>query len=273
MGKINKPTALLLTLIIAMSCLTLLTVKPANAQTIPIPAVPQFTVRSVNVSNTQNYLIEISIKSQPFAYSNDGSLYQEYFNIRVKQQSAQNWTEAYPIYNGTSSHSGGVTPLPLGNFSYAEYISPDSPLQSNPSTTADFYVIPEENNGVFDGYSIQSTYGIWGANPIDNQTLLDEIPMDGQVDFQVQAIIGHNSTVWYNISALWAGIGVYVPAVAYDTASGWSTTQTLTIPPSSTSPTPTATSSVPELSRLAILPLFLSAFFLVVILRYRKTAN
>ena len=264
-----KSFALILMGIIVISSVSLLAVKPTNAQTIPIPSAPQFTVRAVNVSSTNNYLIEISIKSQPNAYSYNGSLYQEYFNVRVKQHSAQNWTEAYPIYNGTSSHSGGVTPLPLGNFIYAQYISPDSPIQSNPSATADFYGIPEENNGVFDGYSIQSTYGIWGANPIDNQTLLDKIPMDGQLDFQVQALVGHNSTVWYNISALWAGVGTYVPAVAYDTEGNWSNTQTVTIPASSISPSPT----VPELSWLAILPLLLSMFFPAMTLRYRKTAN
>ena len=49
MGKIGKTSALFLTLIIALSCLNLLTFKPANAQTIvkseiPKPAIPQFNV-------------------------------------------------------------------------------------------------------------------------------------------------------------------------------------------------------------------------------------
>ena len=39
MGKIGKTFTLLLTLIIVMSCLTLLTVKPANAQSTPIPEI------------------------------------------------------------------------------------------------------------------------------------------------------------------------------------------------------------------------------------------
>jgi len=39
MCKINKTFTLLLTLIIVMSCLTLLTVKPANAQSTPIPEI------------------------------------------------------------------------------------------------------------------------------------------------------------------------------------------------------------------------------------------
>ena len=49
MGKIGKTLTLFLTLIIALSCLNLLTFKPANAQTIvkseiPKPAIPQFNV-------------------------------------------------------------------------------------------------------------------------------------------------------------------------------------------------------------------------------------
>jgi hypothetical protein len=248
--------------------------KPANAQTIPSPSVPQFTVRFVNSSSTHNYIIEISIESQPFAYSNNGSLIQEYFNIRVKQHSAENWTEVYPTVNGTSLFNGKVpTPLGTGNFSYAEYISADSPMQSNSGAKANFYVLPVEfhleNDTVFEGYSIQKTYGVWGANPIGNRTFLDEIPIDGQLDFQVQALVGHNSTIWFNISGLWDGVGIYVHAVAYDTESTWSNTQTVTIPSNSVSPSPTA----PELSWLAILPLFLFMIFVTVILRHRKTVN
>ena len=45
MGKIGKTFAIFLTLIVAMSCLTLLTVKPVNAQSIPKPSVPEFTLQ------------------------------------------------------------------------------------------------------------------------------------------------------------------------------------------------------------------------------------
>jgi hypothetical protein len=270
MGRIGKTFALILTLIIAMSCLTLLIVKPVSAQSIPIPSLPQFTVSFVNASST----IEISIESQPFAYSNNGSLYQEYFNIRVKQHFAENWTEVYPIVIGTSLFNGkGPTPLGTGNFSYSEYISADSPIQSNSGARANFCLIPVEfhleNNTVFEGYSIQKTYGVWGANPIGNRTFLDEIPIDAQLDFQVQALVGHNSTIWFNISGLWDGVGTYVPAFAYDTASDWSPTQTITIGKTSPSPTPT----VPELSWLIIVPLLFSVVFAAIILRHRKIAN
>ncbi len=269
MNSKSQSFALILILIMAISSLSLIMVKPSNAQSIPIPSVPQFTVRFVNASST----IEISIESQPFAYSNNGSLYQEYFNIRVKQHFAEYWTEVYPIVNGTSLFNGkGPTPLRTGNFSYAEYISADSPMQSNSGVRANFYVIPVEfhleNNTVFEGYSIQKIYGVWGANPIGNRTFLDEIPIDAQLDFQVQALVGHNSTMWFNISGLWDGVGTYVPAVAYDTEGNWSNTQTIIIGQTSTSAPASPTPTVPEFPMIAI-PLIL-CLLSVAILGFRK---
>ena len=44
MGKIGKASALILALIVAMLCLTVSIVKTANAQTIPKPSVPEFTI-------------------------------------------------------------------------------------------------------------------------------------------------------------------------------------------------------------------------------------
>ena len=52
MGKISRIVASLLTLTIIMSCLTLLTVKPADAQSIPKPAIPEFNavVKSIQLT-------------------------------------------------------------------------------------------------------------------------------------------------------------------------------------------------------------------------------
>jgi hypothetical protein len=157
-------------------------------------------------------------------------------------------------------------------------------MQSNSGVRANFYVIPVEfhleNNTVFEGYSIQKTYGVWGANPIANRTFLDKIPIDAQLDFQVQALVGHNSTIWFNISALFDGVGTYVPAVAYDTESNWSPTQTLTIgensasasstPTSIPSLTPTSTPTVPEFSAWTIQLLLTIILALAGLLVYHK---
>ncbi len=48
MGKIGKTFVLLLTIIVAMSCLILLIAKPANAQTIPKPSIPEFKLSYTN---------------------------------------------------------------------------------------------------------------------------------------------------------------------------------------------------------------------------------
>jgi hypothetical protein len=258
-------------------------VKPVNAQTIPTPSVPQFTVKFVNASysfattnpytgesqtqQVSNDYIVITIKNQPFAYSNNGLIYQEYFNVRVKPHFTGNWIEIYPLENGTSTYNGN------GSFSYAEYVSPDSPIQSDSKdTSANFYVIPTEfhlqSGSDFQGYEIQRYYSaVEGLG--SNETFLSEVPNGGQLDFQVQALVGHNSTMWYNRSPFYAGVGWYVSAVAYDSAGNWSPTQTVTIGQSSTSPTPT----VPEFpSLLVILSIFIVVLLsIAVLVRVRKS--
>ena len=79
-------------------------------------------------------------------------------------------------------------------------------------------------------------------------TFLYAIPDDAQIDFQAQALIGHSSQAWVIDHPLYPTIGGhFVPAVAYDSASDWSSTQTVTIgegqtaTPSPATPTPTAT--------------------------------
>ena len=149
MGKISKTAALLLTVTVAISCLTLLPVKPANAQTAPTPTILQFTAEFVNASYTvtttnpytgqsqtqliNNNSIQITIKNQPFDYSNNGLHYQIYFNVRVKPHfsNADNWTEVYPLENLTSSQASE------NGFSYAWYLLPETSPQSNQDYTKD----------------------------------------------------------------------------------------------------------------------------------------
>jgi hypothetical protein len=105
MNNISKSFALLLTIIIAMSCLTVLMIKPTNAQT-PTPSVPTFTMKlggnPVRVNTTysldsttgqivpnvgytnQFSLLELTVKNQP-SY---GSLY---YNVRVKNHNSTYW--------------------------------------------------------------------------------------------------------------------------------------------------------------------------------------
>jgi hypothetical protein len=275
MGRISKTLALFLILSMAMSCLALLIVKPTNAQTIPALAIPQFTAKFVNASYTvtttnsytgqsqtqliDNNSIEITIKNQPFDYSNNGLPYQIYFNVRVKPHfsNTDNWTEVYPLENLTSSNA----------YSFAWYILPESIPQSNLDySTIAFPVVLTEVYGA-SGYDVQRPYTGHNAKLPD---FLDAIPSGAQLDFQIQTLVGHNSTYWVIQHPFTPNVGGYsATAVAYDSASGWSNTQTIAIgETASSSPTPSPT--VPELSWLVSIPLLLFVFSFVVILRHRN---
>ena len=81
-----------------------------------------------------------------------------------------------------------------------------------------------------------------------------------QVDVQVQAISGTIEN---------APNGGY--QILTGQASDWSYTQTLTVPASNVSPTPSPT--VPEIPVLAIVPLLLSVFAVAVLVKHQKTTN
>ncbi len=207
MGKISKIFALFPTLIIAISCLAVLGLKPTSAQTgtsasSPIPSIPEFTgqltgppyivnttyyldentgkiVPQIGFTNQYSYL-EIKIKNQPFTpFVGDehGNVVQILFNVRIKQSNeTDSWVEVYNPYNGypVQASSGAYTTLEVpieGGW--------DSPLGSIAGT---------------------------------------------QSDVQVEALAGyvHRMVVW--------SPSFGAPYVFNGTESGWSNTQTIAIP-------------------------------------------
>ncbi len=57
-----------------------------------------------------------------------------------------------------------------------------------------------------------------------------DVPEGGQVDFQVQVLVGHATQRWVSRSPFATTVGGYdVDAVAFDVASDWSSTQTVKI--------------------------------------------
>ena len=269
MGNTNKVLSLLIVVILAVS--SLIMIDPASAQTIPTLTIPQFTVKFVNASYTvtttnsytgqsqtqliNNNSIEITIKNQPFDYSNNGLTYQISFNIRVEPHFSNtgNWTEVYPLRNLTSSQANE------NGFPYAWYISPESPPQSNLGyTTFAFPVVPTNVYGE-SGYDVQRYYSGQNGEPVLYPTFLTGIPSGAQLDFQIQALVGHNSTYWYIQHPFTPTYGGYsAPAVAYDSASGWSNTQTITIGEASASLTNANSyrSRVTHFSNFAFVSLF-----------------
>jgi hypothetical protein len=233
-----------------MSCLTLLIVKPVNAQSIPTPTIPTFTLKYLNASysvtttdpytgatTTQqkdNSTIEISIKNQPFTYSYNNTNYYLYYNIGYKGHFEHgNWTYLYHYISYTSS---------------SDFIPNMFPATKNSEYT--IALIP--------------------AN----------FPADAKVDFEVQAIEMHDGMVPYypHLSSVMLGQIYYEHGVVFGQSSDWSNIETINLaddsvtvstsanPNVTLSPTPT----VPELSWLIILPLFLSGLFVTVIVRHRK---
>ena len=265
MGSISKSFALILILIIAISSLSLLMVKPASAQSIPKPSVPEFTVKYVDNSydvpptyetdqytgktivthdgyHVDNRSIELRIKNQPFISYNDsnGNTIRLYYNFRYKGGFTDTWTYYPENSNGQSviHYNGG-----LGN---------------------DFEMYPPTYSASNSEYTIVLLRLSLLGPPIGNQ----EIPDGVNVDFQVQAMIGYFTRNNYG----------YI--ILTGQSSDWSPTQTITIgeTSSTTSPNPTPTSTqnptptptVPEFSWLAILPLFISFLFIAIKLRHRS---
>jgi hypothetical protein len=263
MGKISKTFALILTVLVIMSGLTLLIVKPANSETtpyptpypeIPKPNVPKFTVRLIDssydipASNTidpytgqtstqpsqhiEARTIEIRIKNEPFTpfevnlgTSKWTASYQ--YNIRWKGHFEEDWHNLFFTADGYLSRSS-----------------------ESPETV----------------FSPQGEYSSTEGLKMDRRGMYTTFPPNSELDFQVQALIGF---VHREVTPIPGGGWLFTGEV-----SDWSSTQTLTIgETSSTSPTPkpTPTPSVPELSWLAIIPLMVSLLSVAVIIRHRKT--
>jgi hypothetical protein len=254
MGSISKSFALVLILVMAVTSLSLMMIKPAYAQTsASAPSVPTFTVKFIDASYSvpttygvdpytgktimtqssyciQNKSIEVSIKNQPFTPYTDvnGNYVSLYYNVSFKGYFASNWIY-YDAYEGYWYKSGGIT----------QYLK-----QSNTSYT------------VLD-------FGFVGDNGTDYYAMgniIQDVLAGGQIDFRVQAYLAYFTTV-SNPPIISPSYSLYRIVVNLVSASTWSKTQTLTMPAGSTSPIPT----VPEFPTLTILP-FLFALPLLAII-------
>lgn len=278
MVRLGKYLTICLVVIFAVSSLFM--VKLSDAQTIPKPTAPEFTLKFVDQSydvppttttttdpytgkqttTTQtgyriyNQSIYVVIKNQPFIPYNDkdGHYINLAYTIRWKGHYSDSWNN---LPNRTAYY--GV----------------------------DGYWSPYEGNTTI-------VFGLnWKENPIeihainrdfDYDYFLGGVPVNGTVDFQVQAFIGYSELVPIQPILLNPN-GYYL--VVTGQSSDWSNIETISIPDGkvtiseSPNPTPTSTQnptptpSVPELSWLVIVPLLLSMFAVAVIIRYRKTSN
>jgi hypothetical protein len=221
MGCKSKSYSLLIILILAASSIAL--VKPANAQTIPLPPVPTFTLKFVpafyNTTDPytgaslqiNNNTIQVSIRNQPFTAPSSYSLY---YHVQTK-----------------------------GHFENDSWNNNWDNFIEKPSSFMD------SANG----------YGVtMGFKPSKSDyTVLTFIaanyPTNAQIDFQVKAVVYNLTDVFYSDHPLGgpelSKYGHYTTQQRLFETGDWSNTQTITIP-ASASPTPTPT--IPEFSSLAI---------------------
>jgi hypothetical protein len=167
MGKIAKNFALFLTLVLAVSCLTLLMVESATAQTTSKPSVPEFTVRIVASS------LEVTIKNQPITAhvdtnSSNPSLY---YGFRFKDHdNIQDWNYAPIYYVGPSSYGTYY------KASTSDYTTVSFPLGRYPLTgildsgQVDLQVMALVGNEVPTNYENGTVYGFDGVESVWSST-------------------------------------------------------------------------------------------------------
>jgi len=190
-----------------------------------VNGIPKPSVPEFTVEQKDNSTMEIRIKNQPFDWNNAYN-YSFFYNVRIRT-SDENWTDLYDAEDGY-------------------------PTQSNSDYTVLSYRLGES------AYYPPEDY------PLSPSMKVGILPTEGQVDFQVEAMIGYrNRGVYAN------GI---MPYVIKGEKSGWSNTQTLNIGESQT-PTPTPLPNpyeIPIIIVAVIVIVFATGLGLLVYLIKRK---
>jgi hypothetical protein len=223
MGSAIKTFALFLTLIVALACVTLLVVEPTSAQTatpssIPTPSVPEFTVQPVGppiiVNTTYSLDTNTGQVVAKIGYTNEYSA----VNITVKNQHVSLPNQTYFYYNvQLKLHDSAIWITNIYPLAETDY-----PLQSNSEYTV---------------LSFTTTYLSQYFEAYYNISLVN----GAEIDIQVEALIGKIVTV-----------GGFPEGTEFNgQTSGWSNTQTVTLPanvPLSPTPAPSSSSSTPTLT-------------------------
>jgi hypothetical protein len=244
MARIGKYLSLYLVVVLAVSIL--LMIKPTDAQTMPKPSVPQFTIQTVahpyDVPTTtsidpysgkeiihqgyhvENNSIQVRIKNQAFNLfdiTENGNSWTVnlYYNIRIRghfAEQSQDWIELYRASDGYPHQ-----------WSDSEYTILSYPL------------------GV-------GSHTYLGTKMID-------LKAGDKVDFQVEAMSGYIHREVTSIpGAGWIFTGE---------TSGWSNTQTITIP---TTSSPGSSPTIPEFPITTTLIAVLVAVSLLLVIGKRR---
>jgi hypothetical protein len=238
MGKISKASALLLTLIIAISCLALLTPKPADAQTIPKPSVPESveepkitivspTGKQVERNTTVELEISVlfmmsdSVRAAPkgvqISYKLDNNSITPLDGSEMAQWSNGWWSvwvktslvdlaegshkvTAYTT-DGAGLHINTTTAFTVDTSYEYPKMSVLSP-QNKTYTTADIPVVVFVNGNISEGFVYLDAYPYPNRNfPIDNMTLSELKDGDYQLYFSATTERGETTeTIAFSVN-------------------------------------------------------------------------
>ena len=244
MNRTSNGFAVFLILIMAISSLSILMVKSAFAQSIPVPVIPEFTIEPVGPSFDIPPTYSFN-SSSGFFYVNEGYHF-EYSTVEViiKNQAFTNQTNIdYLLYNVR------LKPHNYPDSYWQELFNPNLdgfPIQ----TSSNFTIIPIAAEGATE--------------------LQYQIAAGATTDVQVKAMIGHIER-GFNGNAT-NQIEMY-PYIFVGQTSDWSNTHTVTLPQKVpiTVSSPTQTPTVPEFPILIILPFIVSMLAVAVYFKHRRT--
>ena len=230
MCKISKTFAFFLTITIAMSCLTILIVKPANAQSIPKPSVPEFTVKYVDRTYYVPPVYGIDQYSGKTVQTGGG------FTVTNKTLEVTIMGQSFTPYVFTGDDGLPHEPSMMWDMAYKGHFGEDWTIVSQgPAWNESSKVV---------------VFGLGTEN--QNSPMYIPAGLGDQVDFKVRARIGY--------STLAQGHSFTDPDafIFHGETSDWSNIQTITIrettgsyTPNPTSPTTSTPTSTPSSTPIA----------------------
>ncbi len=232
-----------LAILVILSSASLIIVESSTAQSVPMPTVPEFSIEPVGPSFDIPPTYSFNPRTGLFDTNDGYHIQYSTVKIIIKNQPFSNQSNSDELF-----YNVRIRP---NNY-------PDSYWRELFSASADGYPVQTLSN--------YTTIPIAVEGP---QALGPVIPTGAVTDIQVEAMIGHigrNNTM----------IPYPYPYVFFGETSGWSSTQTVTLPPKSAfiaSPSPSP--SVPELPLWTIPFLFSMMLVIAGLLVYckRKTIH
>lgn len=198
------PKKFVLAVILVFMVSSLIMIKSVNG--VPIPTVPEFTVEIIDASYDVPPASSVDKYTGETVTTPGRHVEAYHIEVSIKNQPFTNVSNSITYY---LSYNIRVK----GHFEegWTELYAPPS---------GEFFHYPYQSKSGYTNISISGQY-----------------PYDAKVDFQVEAILSHHSTVLTpKFPMLWpqyANATVETDVIVIDETSGWSPTQTVTIPNSS----------------------------------------